>query len=52
MFSEPASYLERASERIHQLETTLFEAALALKPHWGDIVSRTIEVDGRSTSAS
>jgi hypothetical protein len=30
--SNPIPYLERASERIYQLEKTLFEAAQALQP--------------------
>lgn len=44
--TNPLPYLERASERIYQLETTLIEAALALKPPFGETSSaETIEVD-------
>lgn len=44
--ANPLPYLERASERIYQLETTLFEAAQALKPPFGETPpAETIEVD-------
>ena len=44
--ANPLPYLERASERIYQLETTLIEAALALKPQFGETSSpETIEVN-------
>lgn len=44
--ANPLPYLERASERIFQLEKALFEAAQALKPqHGGPPSSETIEVD-------
>lgn len=33
--SNPLPYLERASERIYQLEKTVFEAALAARPAFG-----------------
>jgi hypothetical protein len=43
--ANPLPYLERASERIYQLEKTLFEAAQAAKPEFGQIPSpETIEV--------
>jgi hypothetical protein len=35
--ANPLPYLERASERIYQLEKTLFEAAQAAKPEFGEI---------------
>ncbi len=35
----PLPYLERASERIYQLERTLFEAAEAARPRHGDAAS-------------
>lgn len=44
--ANPLPYLERASERIFQLEKALFEAAQALKPEFGEPQSgETIEVD-------
>jgi hypothetical protein len=49
--ANPMPYLERASERIFQLEKTLFEAAQAAKPPSGGPASgeppspETIEVD-------
>ncbi|GLI25445.1 hypothetical protein GGQ86_005319 [Xanthobacter flavus] len=33
--ANPLPYLERASERIYQLEKTIFEAALAARPAFG-----------------
>jgi hypothetical protein len=44
--ANPLPYLERASERIFQLERTLFEAAQAATPPLGEPPSsETIEVD-------
>ncbi len=44
--SNPLPYLERASERIYQLEKILFEAAQAAKPQFGDTPSpETVEVN-------
>lgn len=44
--ANPLPYLERASERIYQLEKTLFEAARAAAPAFGEAPSRdTIEVN-------
>jgi hypothetical protein len=44
--ANPIPYLERASERIFQLEKTLFEAAQAAEPASGEPASpETIEVD-------
>lgn len=45
--SNPVPYLERASERIFQLERTLFEAVLALTPQASDPPhgSETVPVD-------
>ncbi|MBO0754068.1 MAG: hypothetical protein J2P53_18250 [Bradyrhizobiaceae bacterium] len=37
--ANPLPYLERASERIYQLERTLFEAAQAAKPEYGEAPS-------------
>ena len=44
--ANPVPYLERASERIYQLEKALFEAAAAAQPPTGRLPSaETIEVD-------
>jgi hypothetical protein len=44
--ANPLPYLERASERIYQLEKALFEAAQAARPPFGDTNAReAIEVD-------
>jgi hypothetical protein len=44
--ANPLPYLERASERIFQLERALFEAAQALKPEHGEQSSgETVAVD-------
>jgi hypothetical protein len=44
--ANPVPYLERASERIFQLEKTLFEAAQAAAPPLGEGPSpETIEID-------
>jgi hypothetical protein len=44
--ANPLPYLERASERIYQLEAALFEAAQAAKRPFDDACSqKTIEVD-------
>jgi hypothetical protein len=44
--ANPLPYLERASERIYQLEKTLFEAAQAAKPEFGETPSpETIEIN-------
>lgn len=44
--ANPAPYLERASERIYQLERTLFEAADAARPPPGQKrVPTAIQVD-------
>jgi hypothetical protein len=44
--ANPIPYLERASERIFQLEKTLFEAAQAAEPPSSEPVApETIEVD-------
>jgi hypothetical protein len=44
--ANPLPYLERASERIFQLEKALFEAAQALKPQFGTPPSNeTVAVD-------
>jgi hypothetical protein len=44
--ANPLPYLERASERIFQLESALFDAVQALKPAPGEPLStETIEVD-------
>ena len=44
--ANPLPYLERASERIYQLEKTLFEAAQAAKPEFGETPSsETLEVN-------
>jgi hypothetical protein len=43
--ANPLPYLERTSERIFQLEKTLFEAAQAAKPQFGELPSaETIEI--------
>lgn len=43
--ANPLPYLERASERIFQLEAALFEAVQALKPQHGEAQStETVEV--------
>ncbi len=44
--ANPLPYLERASERIYQLEKALFEAVQALNPEFGAPPStETVEVD-------
>jgi len=44
--ANPLPYLERASERIYQLENALFEAAQAARRPFGDANSQeTIKVD-------
>jgi hypothetical protein len=44
--ANPLAYLERASERIYQLEEALFEAVQAAKPQPGEpTASERIEVD-------
>ncbi len=44
--ANPVPYLERASERIYQLEKALFEAAAAAKPPSNEAPDRqTIEID-------
>jgi hypothetical protein len=44
--SNPLPYLERASERIYQLEKTLLEAVQAAKPEFGETPSaETVEVN-------
>jgi hypothetical protein len=44
--SNPVPYLERASERIYQLEKALFEAAQAAKPSLGQLASlETVRVN-------
>ena len=44
--ANPLPYIERASERIYQLEKTLFEAAQATKPEFGETPSsETFEVN-------
>jgi hypothetical protein len=43
--ANPLPYLDRASERIYQLEKALFEAAQAANPEFGEIPSpETVEV--------
>jgi hypothetical protein len=44
--ANPLPYIERASERIYQLEKTLFEAVQAAKPEFGESSSpETVEVN-------
>ena len=43
--TNPLPYLERASERIYQLEKTLFEAAEAARLPLGESPGEKIEVD-------
>jgi hypothetical protein len=44
--ANPLPYIERASERIYQLEKTLFEAVQAAKPEFGETPSpETVEVN-------
>jgi hypothetical protein len=44
--ANPLPYIERASERIYQLEKTLFEASQAAKPEFGESPSSaTVEVN-------
>jgi hypothetical protein len=44
--ANPVAYLERASERIFQLERALFEAAEAVKPPFGqEATCESISVD-------
>ena len=51
--ANPIPYLERASERIFQLEKTLFEAAQAAEPSSGEpFSSETIEVERRAARAA
>jgi hypothetical protein len=44
--ANPLPYIERASERIYQLEKVLFEASQAAKPEFGETPSsETVEVN-------